>query len=133
VAAQTNQTDDLWQVLQRLAADALRQAGPHVRCEIDAPRGVEAPAGTQPVIQALLRQSLSQLDDAGEITVTAVPFGDHVEVEIADSGPPVERRPRTVPMVLALHGATARWQNCPQEGVAVTVCLPCKRSRREAA
>ena len=90
-----------------------------------------------------------------EVLVTSVDLGDAIEIEVADSGPwlaeparawlaaPSSRRdaaPEHVGLALAAAvaaaeriGGTLTATNCPEGGVAVTLRLPRRQSRRMAA
>lgn len=79
---------------------------------------------TAALVESLVRASLHEMPDDGELFVTACRCGDRVELEIADNGPEVESRFRWRPLVAAKIGATLLWQDCPQGGTAVTVKFP---------
>lgn len=91
-----------------------------------------------------------------EVVVTSVDLGDCVEIEVADSGPPLSENVRswlegTAPAaadtiaadaglaLVAVRAAAARCRgrlravNCPEGGVAITLALPGRRSCRAAA
>lgn len=85
------------------------------------------------LVQALVRQSLQEMEAGGELTITAWSDGERVELEIADTGRSVSHRPTRLPMVAAIVGARMHWQDCPQGGAAVTVDLGSQSVRREAA
>ena len=76
------------------------------------------------VVESLIRSSLADMPDGGELDIAAVETEHGVELEIADTGPPAESRPRRVPLVVAQLRATIDWRDCPTGGTAVTVTFP---------
>ncbi len=76
------------------------------------------------LIQSLVGQSLAEMSDGGDLTITACETADGVELEFADTGCDVERRAKSRPLAAAAIGAKMAWQNCPQGGGSVTVTLP---------
>ncbi len=90
--------------------------------EIDAEIGVPADANrTVDLIRALVSQSLDEMPDGGDLTVTACETHHGVELELADTGCGVESRVTRLPLAAAAIGAGVKWQNCPQGGAAVTI------------
>lgn len=88
-----------------------------LRCTVDSP-------SLTTLIESLVRQSLDEMPEGGDLTITACETGGHLELEIADSGPDVNDRACTLPMVAAAIGVEISWQNCPQGGAAATITLP---------
>lgn len=82
---------------------------------------------------------------SAEVVITSVQYADRLEVEIADTGPAISRRQvvgeavagrlRTAAeqSLLDRLQATVRIDDCPEGGVALTLCLPRQVSRRVAA
>jgi|GEM_PF-5787561 hypothetical protein len=104
-----------------------------VRWDFDIPEGLEAPAECLPILSSLVRQSLGSMAEGGELTITVVPTKAGLEIEVADSGPSWEFRPRTVPMSLASLRGKIDWHTCPQGGMAATVSIPTRATRHRAA
>ena len=68
-----------------------------------------------------------------EIVVTSVRLADTVEIEVADSGPPDPRAHAALePLALAVGGRLT-CAACPDGGRAVTLLLPQRPARRQAA
>ncbi|MEM9589666.1 MAG: ATPase, partial [Planctomycetota bacterium] len=76
---------------------------------------------TAELLRTLVNQALNVMPDGGDLTVTGWTAGDHVELELADTGVDIENRSRTLPLVAAAIGAKLDWRNCPQGGGAVTI------------
>ncbi len=117
---------------------ATRALSPHrddIDLEIDIDPSIILPAAeadmTQ-LLQVLVGQSLREIQ-AGELSIIAWQGPHCLELEIADSGCPVEDRAASLPMIAAKLGAQTVRQNCPQGGAAVTVRFPQRAARREAA
>ncbi len=90
--------------------------------DIDTDLGVPADAEkTVDLIRALVNQSLDEMVDGGDLTVTACETPTGVELELADTGCPIEARATRLPLAAAAIGATVQWQNCPQGGAAATI------------
>lgn len=123
--------------LIRQATDGLLVRHPaEIGCDFDLdPRIIvrQMPNEIRDLVHALVRQSLQEMEDGGELTITAWSDGERVELEIADTGRSVTQRPKCLPMVAAVVGARMHWQDCPQGGAAVTVDLGSQTVRREAA
>lgn len=94
---------------------------------------VDSPSLCQ-LLDSLIRQSLIEMPDGGELTITGYQTATGVEIELADTGRDVVRRPCKLPMIAAAMSADVLWQNCPQGGAAVTLSIPFYRqSTRRAA
>ncbi|QDV65885.1 histidine kinase [Crateriforma conspicua] len=87
------------------------------------------PALTTRVVRSIASQVLAELDAGGDLMITACQTDSAVELEIADDGPDIDKRSRSIPIAVAEAGAKLNWQNCPQGGAAVTIVFP----RRSAA
>ncbi|WP_164102886.1 histidine kinase [Candidatus Laterigemmans baculatus] len=124
----------LRELLSQAARTAILDAP--VQLEVDVPAGaqfsVDAGRLTE-LVTAMVRGSLACLPAGGEITLTLWQTAGSCEIEVADNGPPIESRPRRLPMVAASLGAELLWQNCPQGGAAVTATLRRPQALREAA
>jgi len=95
--------------------------------ELDIDTDIPVPDDVNKVVsllESLVSQSLEEMPDGGDLTVTAVSSHDGIELELADTGCDVEQRSRRLPMVAAAIGAALSWQNCPQGGGAVTIRFP---------
>lgn len=71
-----------------------------------------------------------------EVVVTVVETADAIELEIADSGPSTpadDRCPAVVRELAARCGCRLHVATCPEGGMAVTVRLPRREVRRQAA
>ncbi|QDT02735.1 hypothetical protein K227x_11130 [Rubripirellula lacrimiformis] len=104
----------------------IEHAGP-VCLELDIDTQMKVPADpgrTVDLVRALVGQSLAEMSDGGDLTITACETADGVELEFADTGSDVGRRPQSRPMAVAAIGASVEWQNCPQGGGSVTVKFP---------
>ncbi|MFK8112573.1 MAG: ATPase [Rubripirellula sp.] len=90
--------------------------------DIDTALGVPAsPERTVDLIHTLVRQSLAEMPEGGDLTITACETPLGIELEMADTGRDIEDRATLLPLAAASIGAKVMWQNCPQGGGAVTV------------
>lgn len=85
------------------------------------------------LVTSLVRESLEQMPDGGELTVTGCQTAHGVELEIADTGSDIESRGSRLSLAAAALGCKPQWQNCPQGGAAVTLVLPFNDAARKAA
>ncbi len=85
------------------------------------------------LVRSLVRASLDQMADGGELTVTGCLTAHGVELEIADTGSDIESRKNKLSLAAAALGCKPQWQNCPQGGAAVTLVLPFNDAIRKAA
>ncbi len=85
------------------------------------------------LVRGLVADSLREMPDDGEITVTACQTAAGVELEIADTWSDTESRGHSLPFAAAALGCKPHWQNCPQGGAAVTIVLPFHKVARKAA
>lgn len=131
-----SQQISLAELIHQATAGLLARHPAEIGCDFDLdPRIVvrQMPDQVRDLVHALVRQSLQEMEQGGELTITAWSDGERVELEIADTGRPVLQRPTRLPLVAAVVGAKMRWQDCPQGGAAVTVDLGCQTVHREAA
>lgn len=118
-------------------------------------RGALAPLVCRAFAAAAEAAAPSDAPPLREVVVTSVDLGDAIEIEVADSGPWLAAavrdwlagpalRPEDAPAGAGLAltaaaaaaariGATLSALNCPEGGVAITLRLPRRRSRRLAA
>ena len=118
------------------AAVGLGVEGSSVAVELDFPEFIRFPVAEEllcQLVQALVRGAVASFESHGELYVTAWEASDSLEIEVADSGPALEGRPRILPIAAAALNAKLVWQNCPQGGVAVTAMIPRVRAVRFAA
>jgi len=69
----------------------------------------------------LVSQSLSEMPEGGDLTITACETAQGLELELADTGCDIENRVQRTPIAAAAMGVELVWQNCPQGGAAVTM------------
>lgn len=91
------------------------------------------PVQTSELIRTLVTQSLCEMGQGGDLTITACSGSEGIELELADTGNRVEDRHQSIPMVAAVIGASIRWQNCPQGGAAATITFPPQANRGRLA
>ena len=92
--------------------------------ELDIDTSLEVPADSQQtveLIRALVNQSLQQMPQGGDLTITACQTAKGMELELADTGCDIESRQKRTPIAAAALGVELLWQNCPQGGAAVTM------------
>jgi hypothetical protein len=85
------------------------------------------------LVTSLVRDSLDQMPDGGELMVTGCQTSHGIELEIADTGGDIEVRSNRLSLAAAALGCKPQWQNCPQGGAAVTLVLPFSDAIRRAA
>lgn len=85
------------------------------------------------LVRSLVCESLDQMADGGELTVTGCLTAHGVELEIADTGDDIDSRGQQLSLAAAALGCKPQWQNCPQGGAAVTLVLPFSDAARKAA
>ena len=137
--------------LQRRHADT---GVPLPQLTVDVPPGHGLP-GDAEIVRNLLEEWLASavraaagsaaMARSAEVVITSVQYADRLEVEIADTGPAIARRQiageavagrlRTAAeqSLLDRLQATVRLDDCPEGGVALTLCLPRQVMRRAAA
>jgi hypothetical protein len=111
--------------------------------------------GDAEIVKSLLEQWLAEavraaagnaaMARSAEVVITSVQYADRLEVEIADTGPAVAQRRgaseavagrlRTAAEQTLLDRlqAAVRLDDCPEGGVALTLCLPRQSLRRAVA
>jgi len=127
------------------AVAAARRDAPGVRfaCDID-PRldGYGDPHELARLLAAVIRQAVmaavvpdphSDLPPLREVVVTAVAAGGTIEIEVADSGAPRAAGAADLDAMAARLGGSLGVTACPEGGTAVTLRLPCRRTRSRAA
>lgn len=85
------------------------------------------------LVECLVTDSLREMPNGGELTVSGCQTSNGVELEIADTGSDAEHRSRVLSISAASLGCKPHWQNCPQGGAAVTIVLPFSNVARKAA
>jgi hypothetical protein len=85
------------------------------------------------LLRSLVRDSLEQMADGGELTITGCMTAHGVELEVADTGSDADHRRHGLSLAAAALGCKPQWQNCPQGGAAVTLVLPINQAIRKAA
>ena len=88
---------------------------------------------TVELLKTLVTQSLLEMPEGGDLTVTACETPTGIELELADTGCDVSDREKRFPMAAAAIGAAVIWQNCPQGGGAVTIKFRPQEGVRRAA
>ena len=105
--------------------------------DVDIPGEIPLPAElrwTQELVESLIRQSTQYMPQGGELTIVGWADGGACELEISDSGAPVESRHlSSISPLAAASGAELIWQNCPQGGGAVTIRFDEQLRQRRAA
>ena len=132
-----NQCESLAILVESVAAALLTHHHKAICLEVDIDSSIPIPADpqkTQELIQTLVSSAIAEMENGGDLMMTAVdtPFG--IELEIADSGCDLELREKNIPFVAAAIGANIDWKNCPQGGVAATITFSAQdREMRRAA
>jgi hypothetical protein len=130
-------TDTSLAVLVECVVSPLLREHPAAICfELNMPMDLKTtadPVRLNDLVTSLVRQSLEQMPDGGELTVTACQTAHGVELEIADTGNDVESRSSRLSLAAAALGCKPQWQNCPQGGAAVTLVLPFNDAARKVA
>lgn len=129
---------------QRAAADS---QGPRVHVSIDVPPDAQA-AGHPALVDAMARvlsaafatavcpDPASDLPHVAEVVITAVATGTGLELEIASSGCPSSASDAEIASaaaVLERSGGAIVATPCPEGGRALTLRLPRRAARRQAA
>lgn len=124
-------------LVESVIAPLLIQHDAPVCLELDIDTSVEVPAEqlrTVELLRTLVTQSLQEMPEGGDLTVTACETPTGLELELADTGCDIADRQKRLPLAAAAIGASLRWQNCPQGGAAVTIRFrPREEARRAAA
>lgn len=125
----------LRQLVETVTTTALARHHASVSVELDIDPHIPVPADPADVAQLLellLGQSLNEMDD-GELSLIAWQGPNCLELEIGDTGGPIEDRCGSLPMVGGKLGSQITRQNCPQGGAAITIRFPQHVTQREAA
>jgi hypothetical protein len=102
--------------------------------DIDISLSVPAdPARTVDLVQTLVGQAIAEMPEGGDLYITACETSRGLELEVADTGRDIEKRPQRLPLAAAAIGAQVVWQNCPQGGGAVTVTFQRQSGTRRMA
>ncbi len=111
-------------LVETVTAPLLIQHSSPICLEMEIGDSVRIPADpnqTAEIIRALVTQMLGEMPDGGELTIAAQETDGAVELELADSGCPVENRACSIPMAAASIGANLDWQSGPQGGAVVKI------------
>lgn len=123
-------------LVESVIAPLLIEHDSPVCLELDIDTSLEVPADptkTVELLKGLVGQSLAEMPEGGDLTVTACETPTGVELELADTGCDVEAREQRFPMVAAAIGASVSWLNCPQGGAAVTIKFRSAQGEKRAA
>ena len=148
-------------VLSELVAEVLdavhhRLTSQGIETHLDIPVGLAANGDRDMLRRAILNLVLNALDampEGGELVVSAYRGRDQIELEIADSGPGLDREERRqafqpffstkgsgtglglsiVERIASAHGGDVTTINCPEGGAAFTLWLPCPAKLQEQA
>ncbi|WP_153559072.1 sensor histidine kinase [Roseimaritima sediminicola] len=134
-ASRTTQKPSLRQLVERVTSQALANHAAAVTLTLDIDPRLAPPGDADDVtqlLQVLIGQSLNEMA-AGELSLIAWQGPQSLELEIADSGSPIEQRSCSLPMIAGKLGSRITRQNCPQGGAAVTIHFPGTASQQEAA
>lgn len=114
-------------LVESAAAPLLIEHNAPVCLEVDIDSDLGIPADPNQIVdlvRSLVKQSLHEMSDGGELSITACRTNLGIELELADTGRRVEARATSLPLAAAAIGAEVVWQNCPQGGAAATVVFP---------
>ncbi len=117
-------------------APMLREHAAPILFELNIDTSLKTNANSEHLIsllQSLVHDSLREMQDGGELTISACQTANGVELEIADTGSDAENRSHSISIAAASLGCKPHWQNCPQGGAAVTLILPFSNAARKAA
>ena len=119
-----SQCQSLAVLVESVTAPLLIEHEAPVCLELEIDTSFEVPADSErtvDLIQALVNQSLSEMPDGGDLTITACETAQGLELELADTGCDIKDRLQRTPIAAAALGVELVWQNCPQGGAAVTM------------
>ncbi len=125
----------LRQLVETVSTQAIARHHASVSLELDIDPHIPVPADPADVaqlLQVLLGQSLAEMDE-GELSLIAWQGPVGLELEIGDTGGPIEDRCGSLPLVGGRLGSQITRQNCPQGGAAITIRFPQRVPQREAA
>ncbi len=131
-----NACQSLAVLVESVTAKLLIEHSAAVCLEVDIDTSLRIPAdpsGTVDLIGALVKQSLAEMPEGGELTITGCETDRGVELEFADTGDRVESRPTSFPIAASAIGAQLKWLNCPQGGAAVTITFRRETGTRRMA
>ena len=124
-------------LVESVTVPLLREHAAPICMELDIDTSLEVPANPEQTVQlirSLVLQSIGEMPEGGDLTITACETDNGLELELADTGCDVESRGTRIPLFAAAIGARVHWQNCPQGGAAATILFPPQsESRRRAA
>ena len=123
-------------LVESVTAPLLIEHAAPVCLEIDVETSVPVPADPQytaDLIKSLVRQSLEEMPEGGDLSITACEMAHGLELELADTGGDVDSRPTRLPMAAAAIGARIDWQNCPQGGAAATITFRAQGGQQRVA
>ena len=124
-------------LVEAVTAPLLIQHESPICLELEVDPALGSPADqerTAELIRTLVKQSLAEMPDGGDLLITACETPHGIELEFADTGCDVQQRSQSMPMAAAAVSAKLAWHNCPQGGGAVTITFPPdQQSQRRAA
>lgn len=123
-------------LVECVVSPLLRQHSAPILFELEVPIDLMTTADRSrlfDLVHNLVRDSLEQMPDGGELTVTGCRTANGIELEIADTGNDIKTRGTRLSLAAAALGCKPQWQNCPQGGAAVTLVLPFSDTVRKAA
>jgi signal transduction histidine kinase len=133
-------------LLDEAVAAAVARAPAGVAVTVDTPSGARIaaePGGLRGLLDRLVTAAVAAAPRSRgdgpplrEVVITVVETAEAVEFEIADSGPTTpadERCPAVMRDLAARCGCGLHVATCPEGGMAVTVRLPRREARRQAA
>ncbi|MCD0459194.1 HAMP domain-containing histidine kinase [Roseiconus lacunae] len=133
---QPNQCRNLLVLVESVTAPLLIEHAAPVCLEVDIDVELPVPCDNTraaDLITTLSRQALNAMPDGGDLMITACKTASGIELEIADSGIETDERERSIPIAAAAVGAELKWMNCPQGGIAVTICFPAQANEARRA
>ena len=122
-------------LIESVAGPMLIEHQASICLEMDVDVDLPVPANTArtcDLIRALVGQSLVEMPEGGDLTITALETTHGVELEIADTGCDVGARSQSRPMAAGAIEASLHWKNCPQGGASVTVVFPPKNGDQQS-
>jgi len=131
-----SQPSSLAVLVECIASPLLRQHPSRVYFEMNIDMDLMTTASRehlQHLVESLVTDSLRQMPEGGELTISGCQTANGVELEIADTGSDAEHRSQSLSIFAAALGCKPHWQNCPQGGAAVTIVLPFSNAARKAA
>ena len=111
-------------LVETVTAPLLIQHSSPICLEMEIENSIRIPADpnqTAEIIRALVTQMLGEMPAGGELMIAAQETDGAVELELADSGCPIENRACSIPMAAASIGANLDWKSGPQGGAVVKI------------